>query len=56
MANDNDFKEDSPWGSPPRGGNGSGRGGQKPPSIDEIVEKIQKLIKPMEMVKIIFLK
>ena len=44
MANDNDFKEDSPWGSPPRGGNGSGRGGQKPPSIDEIVEKIQKLI------------
>jgi len=44
MANDNDFKEDSPWGSPPRGGNGSGRGGQRPPSIDEIVEKIQKLI------------
>jgi len=44
MANDNDFKEGSPWGSPPRGGNGSGRGGQKPPSIDEIVEKIQKLI------------
>ena len=44
MANDNDFKGDSPWGSPPRGGNGSGRGGQRPPSIDEIVEKIQKLI------------
>jgi len=44
MANDNDFKGDSPWGSPPRGGNGSGRGGQRPPNIDEIVEKIQKLI------------
>ena len=44
MANDNDFKDGSPWGTPPRGGNGSGRGGQKPPNIDEIVEKIQKLI------------
>jgi membrane protease subunit HflK len=44
MANDNDFKGGSPWGSPPGGGNGSGRGGQRPPNIDEIVEKIQKLI------------
>jgi modulator of FtsH protease HflK len=44
MANDNDFKGESPWGSPPRGGNGSGRGGQRPPNIDEIIEKIQKLI------------
>jgi len=44
MANDNDFKGGSPWGSPPKGGNGSGRGGQRPPNIDEIVEKIQKLI------------
>ncbi|MDC6465567.1 FtsH protease activity modulator HflK [Pelagibacteraceae bacterium] len=44
MANDNDFKGGSPWGSPPGGGNGSGRGGQKPPNIDEVVEKIQKLI------------
>jgi len=44
MANGNDFKGGSPWGSPPRGGNGSGRGGQRPPNIDEIVEKIQKLI------------
>ena len=44
MANGNDFKDGSPWGSPPGGGNGSGRGGQRPPNIDEIVEKIQKLI------------
>ena len=44
MANGNDFKDGSPWGSPPRGGNGSGRGGRKPPNIDEIVAKIQKLI------------
>ena len=44
MVNGNDFKGGSPWGSPPGGGNGSGRGGQRPPNIDEIVEKIQKLI------------
>ena len=44
MANGNDFKGGSPWGTPPGGKNGSGRGGQKPPSIDEVVEKIQKLI------------
>ena len=44
MANGNDFKGGSPWGSPPGGKNGSGRGGQRPPNIDEIVEKIQKLI------------
>jgi membrane protease subunit HflK len=44
MANDNDFKSGSPWGSPPGGGNGSGRGGPRPPSIDEVIEKIQKLI------------
>jgi modulator of FtsH protease HflK len=44
MANGNDFKGESPWGTPPRGGNGSGRGGQRPPNIDEVVEKIQKLI------------
>ena len=44
MANGNHFKGGSPWGSPPGGGNGSGRGGQRPPSIDEVVEKIQKII------------
>jgi membrane protease subunit HflK len=47
MANGDDFKGGSPWGSPPKGGNGSGRGGQRPPSIDEVVEKIQKLIKKL---------
>ena len=45
MANDNDFKEGSPWGAPPGGKNGSGRGGPRPPNIDEVIEKIQKLIK-----------
>ena len=45
MVNGNDFKGGSPWGSPPgSGGNGSGRGGQRPPNIDEVVEKIQKII------------
>jgi len=44
MANGNDFKGGSPWGTPPGGGNGSGRGGQRPPNIDEVIEKIQKLI------------
>ena len=45
MENGDDFKGGSQWGSPPNGGNGSGRGGQRPPNIDEVVEKIQKLIK-----------
>jgi len=44
MANDNDFRTGSPWGSRSGGGNGSGRGGQKPPNIDEVIEKLQKLI------------
>jgi len=41
-----DFKDrgGSPWGAPSGGGgNGSGRG-QRPPNIDEVIEKIQKLI------------
>ena len=44
MANGNDFKGGSPWGSPPGGGNGSGRGGPRPPNIDEVIEKLQKII------------
>tara|TARA_Y100000590_G_scaffold91671_1_gene103593 strand:- start:6088 stop:7185 length:1098 start_codon:yes stop_codon:yes gene_type:complete len=44
MANGNNFKGESPWGAPPGGGNGSGRGGPKPPNIDEVIEKLQKLI------------
>jgi len=34
----------SPWGSPPGGGNGSGRG-PTPPNIDEIIRDIQDKIK-----------
>jgi len=47
MANGDDFRGGgSPWGAPPRGGkNGSGSGRQQPPNIDEIVKKIQDLIK-----------
>ena len=44
MANGDDFKGESPWGSSPKGGNGSGRGGRRPPNIDEVIEKIQKFI------------
>ena len=48
MANGDDFRKGgSPWGSPPGGGggNGSGRRGPTPPNIDEVVQKIQDLIK-----------
>ena len=46
MANNDDFgKGGSPWGSPGEGGNGSGRKGPTPPNIDEIVNKIQDLVK-----------
>jgi len=45
MANGDDFRGGkSPWGSPRGGGNGSG-GGQRPPNIDEVIKKIQDLIK-----------
>ena len=48
MANNDDFgKGGSPWGSQGGGGggNGSGRKGPTPPNIDEIVNKIQDLVK-----------
>ena len=46
MANNDNFgKGGSPWGSPGGGGNGSGRKGPTPPNIDEVIEKIQDLIK-----------
>jgi Membrane protease subunits, stomatin/prohibitin homologs len=42
-----DFKNQSPWGTPPGGGgNGDGfRRGPTPPNIDEIIQKIQDGIK-----------
>ncbi len=38
MADDFKGRGGSPWGSPPGGGNGSGRG-PTPPDIDEIIRK-----------------
>ncbi len=42
-----DFKNQSPWGSPP-GGGGSGNGGFRkgptPPNIDEVISKLQSII------------
>ena len=46
----NDFKDQSPLGSPPGGGGGGGSGnggfrrGPTPPNLDEILKKIQNLI------------
>ena len=41
-----DFKNQSPWGSPPGGGNGDGfRRGPTPPDIDQIIKNIQDKIK-----------
>ena len=41
-----DFKNQSPWGSPPPGGNGDGgfRKGPTPPNIDEIIKNLQEKI------------
>jgi membrane protease subunit HflK len=44
MVDDFKGRGGSPWGSPPGGGNGSGRG-PTPPDIDEIIKNIQKTIK-----------
>ena len=42
-----DFKNQSPWGTPPGGGrNGDGfRRGPTPPNVDEIIRKVQERIK-----------
>ena len=42
----NDFKNQSPWGSPPGGGGGNGgfRRGPTPPDIDEVIKQIQSLL------------
>ena len=40
-----DFKNQSPWGSPPGGGNGNGSGrGPTPPDIEAIIRDIQSKI------------
>ena len=44
-----DFKNQSPWGTPPPGGNGNGgggfRGGPRPPDVEELIRKVQEKIK-----------
>ena len=43
----NDFKNQSPWGTPPGGGSPSGNGSgtrQDPPSLDDIIKNFQKTI------------
>ena len=43
----NDFKNQSPWGSPPGGGgngNGGFRRGPTPPNVDEIIKNLQSKI------------
>ena len=40
----NDFKNQSPWGTPPGGGNGGFRRGPTPPNLDELIKKIQDTI------------
>ncbi len=43
-----DFRNQSPWGTPPGGGGGSGNGGFRkgptPPNIDEVISKLQSII------------
>ena len=43
----NDFKNQSPWGTPPGGGgggNGGFRKGPTPPNIDEVISKLQSIL------------
>ena len=44
MVDDFKSRGGSPWGSPPGGGNGSGRKGPTPPNIDEIIKNFQDKI------------
>ena len=45
MVDDFKSRGGSPWGTPPGGGNGSGRKGPTPPDIDEIIRTAQEKIK-----------
>jgi len=44
MVDDFKGRGGSPWGTPPGGDNGSGRG-PRPPNIDELIRNIQNKIK-----------
>ena len=51
MVDDFRGRGGSPWGSPPGGGNGSGRKGPTPPDIDEIIEKLRSGISSYKKTK-----
>ena len=51
MSDDFRGKGGSPWGSPPGGGNGSGRG-PTPPDIDAIIRDIQNKINKFYLVEV----
>ena len=44
MSDDFQGRGGSPWGTPPGGGNGSGKG-PTPPDIDAIIKEIQEKIR-----------
>ena len=55
------YKNQSPWGSPPPGGNGNGgyRRGPTPPDIEEIIKNIKKKLinlcqEKVEVVNLLF--
>ena len=51
MSDDFKGRGESPWGTPPGGGNGSG-GGPKPPDIDAIIRDIQNKINNFYLVEV----
>ena len=44
MVDDFKSRGGSPWGSPPGGGNGSGRKGPTPPDIEEIIKNLPEVV------------
>ena len=51
MSDDFQGRGGSPWGTPPGGGNGSGRG-PTPPDIDAIIKDIQNKINKFYLVEV----
>ena len=51
MSDDFQGRGGSPWGTPPGGGNGSGKG-PTPPDIDALIRDIQSKIKDFYLVEV----